>query len=186
MGRGTAYYEHAIMLNTYTYTTADTDDTEEIEYILQDVFADLRSIVAHALGDVAIRREWLENNLQQIAENERMLVALEYEDKYTQIVARPKCYKVFMSEDKADAKGHATTGNNYRNAAGIWMVEALIPYDITQDARRLFRKILRSMGNLDEKGEHYKNFSIRTSAWTSAALAKDAFKAKRRNAAKAA
>lgn len=185
MGRGTAYHEHAIMLETYTYT-ADTDDTEEIEHILQDVFADLRSTIAHALGDVAIRREWLENNLQQIAENERMLVAFEYEDTYTQIVARPKCYKVFMREEKADAKGYDTTGNSYRNAAGIWIAEALVPYDISQDARRLFRKILLSMGNLDEKGEHYKNFSMRTSAWTSAALEKGAFKAKRRNAAKAA
>ena len=174
MGRGIADYDNSIMLDTCFNT--EGMDVEDIEFALNDLHSELRCTIAHALGDVAIRCEWLNNDLQKIAENDRMAIALKYEDTYTQIIAIPNKYSVYMSEAKADLGDYETTGYGYTNKAGVYIVEALVPYNITAEARRVFRTILHTLGELDEKSGYYKNFRVRSSCWTSAPLSKDAFK----------
>ncbi len=115
-----------------------------------------------------------------------MQIALQHEDTFVQVVALPRTYKREMQEATADARDYEHNGNYWVNERGICMVEALVPYNITKDYRRAFRRVLRELGTLDDTGEHYKNFTVRKCAWTSEHLHKDAFKQTRRNAAKAA
>ena len=179
MGRGIARFEYAMIYETYLLDAEDYDF-----YISELVDVITRAMgpnTARALGD-----NWLDNDLQLIAENDRVQIALQYEDTFVQIVAIPRAYRRAMRQTTADARDYDRNGDCWLNTRGVGMLEALVPYNIEKDYRRIFRRILRSMGNLDEKGEHYINFAVRQCAWTTSHLHKDAFKAKRRNAAKAA
>ena len=175
MGRGIARFENAMIYETYMFEADDYDF-----YI-----SELASVIANALGTKPLRDKWLKNDLQLIAENDRMQIALQHEDTFVQIVAIPCAHKRAMQEATADARDYEHNGNCWVNERGICMVEALVPYNITKDYQRAFRRILRELGTLDDKRECYTNFAARSSAWTSEHLHKDAFKT-RRNAAKAA
>ncbi len=179
MGRGIARFEYAMIYETYLL---DADDYDFYISELVDVITRaMGPNTARALGD-----KWLDNDLQLIAENDRVQIALQYEDTFVQIVALPRTYKRAMRQTTADARDYDRNGDCWFNARGVGMLEALVPYNIEKDYRRIFRRILRELGTLDEKGEHYKNFAVRKCAWTSEHLHKDAFKQTRRNAAKAA
>ena len=167
MGRGIARFEYAMIYETYLL---DADDYDFYISELVDVITRaMGPNTARALGD-----KWLDNDLRLIAENDRVQIALQYEDTFVQIVAIPRAYRRAMRQTTADARDYEHNGNCWVNERGICMVEALVPYNITKDYRRIFRKILLSMGNLDEKGEHYTNFAVRQCAWTTSHLHKDA------------
>jgi hypothetical protein len=118
----------------------------------------------------------IHRELHVIAENKRLEVAFQYEDTYMQIVVMPKYYTKDMRETIAERHGFYSTGNDYENDRGQWIVEALVPYKISKEARRILRRFLKAYGIPSKAKQLYRNLSFRKCPWTSYPAGLNAFK----------
>jgi len=173
MGRGIADYDHHIMISIPDYTNEQDQD-----FLYEDWYDDIEHNILQAMGKGAEkcnRDTWIDSNVRLIAENDTMQVGIAYEDTYIQVVCIPKYYRRYLDENSTRAEYASTTGNNYQNAKGVWMVECEMPYSIDRAAWRFLNKLAKAMGGEPVQdystGERiYPNISIRTSPWTSGAL----------------
>ena len=170
MGRGTPYYEHAIMVYIPFFP-----DNEQGLIDYKDWANDIYYTAEYALHKAEHVGEW-EDSLYILAQNDKMRVALNHEDTFVQVICLPRYYRRWLSEENPTHKNYDTTGNNYQNNKGEWIVECEISYNIHRQAMRFFRRLCKAIGEVDLHNGTYKNIGVRTSAWTSARIYIDAFK----------